>query len=79
MPSALMKITAFDGVRYFGCSFPNHSGIIRARAMENMRRDAPIRKAFHEVMMPARPPAMTMVPQISWPSRIASASAVTSS
>src|SRR5699024_167337 len=75
----LMTMIAFAGVRYLGWSLPNMAGIIRARAMENMRREAPIRNAFQEVRIPATPPAMTTVPQNSWPNRMDSASAVTRS
>ena len=38
-----------------------------------------MRKAFHEVMIPARPPAMTSLPQNAELNMAASASAVTRS
>ena len=75
---APMKSSALTGVLCCGCSLANHAGSIPELAMAHMRREAPMRKAFHEVSRPASPPATTRLPQNS-PDRAAIASAVTRS
>src|SRR5699024_12187049 len=48
-------------------------------AMAHISLDDPMRNAFHEVMIPARPPAMTSLPQSVDPNMVVRASAVTRS
>src|SRR5699024_6680330 len=74
-----MKMMALTGVRERGWSLPNHLGIITALAMAHISLDDPMRKAFHEVMIPARQPAMTSLPQTVDPNMGVRASAVTRS
>src|SRR5699024_12125737 len=53
-----MKYRALAGVRYLGCSVANQAGSIPVRAIEYTRREAPSNSEFHDVKMPAIPPAM---------------------
>src|SRR5699024_12389951 len=53
-----MKYRALAGVRYLGCSVPNQAGSIPVRAIEYTRREAPSNSEFHDVKMPAIPPAI---------------------
>ena len=71
-----MNSSALTGVPYFGWRTANHCGIMPERAIAHMRREEPMRKAIHEVMMPARPPAMTILPMRAEPNIAATASAV---
>ena len=73
---APMKESALVGVRNLGCSLPNQAGSMPERAMENIRREAPSSREFHEVRIPAIPPAMSTFAMTSLPNKAPIASAV---
>src|SRR5699024_8354672 len=56
-----MKYSALAGVLYLGCSLPNQPGSMPVLAMEYTRREAPSSSEFHEVKIPAIPPAMSIL------------------
>ena len=76
--STPMNSSALTGVRCLGCIFPNQRGSIPEFAMAHSSREAPMRNAIQEVMIPASPPAITTLPHTVLPVRAAKASAVTS-
>src|SRR5699024_2675426 len=56
-----MKYRALAGVLYLGCNLPNQAGSIPVFAMEYTRREAPNSSEFHEVKIPAIPPAIRIL------------------
>ena len=71
-----MKSNALDGVRYFGCRTPNHFGSMPERAIEYISREAPNSSEFHDVRIPAIPPAISTFAITSVPNSAPIASAV---
>src|SRR5699024_10497325 len=60
-----IKYSAFAGVRYLGCNLANQAGSMPVRAIEYTSRDAPSSSEFHDVRIPAIPPAIKIL-AISW-------------